>query len=134
MWWWLHRHFGTWIWIYIEVQSSHLYIRCLSLVSHLWGVTIYMITVCAHSICLDFQSVFVCNIYQTSFHLSDLLAYKGTDGPRYWGVCKLWTCLKSNLDVFLSFISDQPTLTGMWRAVESNSLLHQLPIFYSQIF
>ena len=39
---------------------------------------------------------------------------------------------KNHLDVFLSSIPDQPTMTGLGRASESNSLLHQLPIFYSQ--
>jgi hypothetical protein len=39
---------------------------------------------------------------------------------------------KNHLDVFLSSIPDQPTVTGLGRAAESNSLLHQLPLFYSQ--
>ena len=39
---------------------------------------------------------------------------------------------KNHLDVFLSSIPDQPTTTGLGRAAMSNSLLHQLPIFYSQ--
>ena len=34
---------------------------------------------------------------------------------------------KNHLDVFLSSIPDQPTVTGLGRAAESNSLLHQLP-------
>ena len=38
---------------------------------------------------------------------------------------------KNHLDVFLSSIPDQPTITGLGRAAESNSLLHQLPLFYS---
>ena len=38
---------------------------------------------------------------------------------------------KNHLDVFLSSIPDQPTMTGLGRAAETNSLLHQLPIFYS---
>ena len=37
---------------------------------------------------------------------------------------------KNHLDVFLSSIPDQPTMTGLGRAAESNSLLHQLPLFY----
>ena len=37
---------------------------------------------------------------------------------------------KNHLDVFLLSIPDQPTMTGLGRAAESNSLLHQLPIFY----
>ena len=40
---------------------------------------------------------------------------------------------KNHLDVFLSSIPDQPTMTGLGRASNSNSLLHQLPIFYSQM-
>ena len=39
---------------------------------------------------------------------------------------------KNNLDVFLENIPDQPTVTGLGRAAETNSLLHQLPLFYSQ--
>ena len=38
---------------------------------------------------------------------------------------------KNHLDVFLSAIPDQPTVTGLGRASESNSLLHQLPLFYN---
>ena len=38
---------------------------------------------------------------------------------------------KNHLDVFQSSIPDQPTMTGLGRAAESNSLLHQLPLFYS---
>ena len=38
---------------------------------------------------------------------------------------------KNHLDVFLSSIPDQPTMTGLGRAAQSNSLLHQLPMFYS---
>ena len=38
---------------------------------------------------------------------------------------------KNNLDIFLENIPDQPTVTGLGRAAESNSLLHQLPLFYS---
>jgi hypothetical protein len=40
---------------------------------------------------------------------------------------------KNHLDVFLSSIPDQPTLTGLGRAAESNSLLHQLPLFYTHM-
>ena len=39
---------------------------------------------------------------------------------------------KNHLDVFLLSIPDQPTMTGLGRAAESNSLLHQLPLFNSQ--
>ena len=39
---------------------------------------------------------------------------------------------KNHLDVFLSSIPDQPTVAGQGRAAESNSLLHQLPLFYQQ--
>ena len=38
---------------------------------------------------------------------------------------------KNHLDVFLSSIPDQPTVTGLGRAASSNSLLHQLPLFYN---
>ena len=38
---------------------------------------------------------------------------------------------KNHLDVFLANIPDQPTMTGLGRGAESNSLLHQLPLFYS---
>ena len=38
---------------------------------------------------------------------------------------------KNHLDVFLSSIPDQPTVTGLGRVAETNSLLHQLPIFYN---
>ena len=37
---------------------------------------------------------------------------------------------KNHLDIFLSSIPDQPTVAGLGRAAESNSLLHQLPLFY----
>jgi hypothetical protein len=36
---------------------------------------------------------------------------------------------KNYLDVFLSSIPDQPTVTWPGRAAESNSLLHHLPMF-----
>ena len=39
---------------------------------------------------------------------------------------------KNHLDVFLSSIPDQPTVAGQGRAADSNSLLHQLPLFYQQ--
>jgi hypothetical protein len=39
---------------------------------------------------------------------------------------------KNHLDVFLANIPDEPTMTGLGRAAESNSLLHQLPLFYNQ--
>ena len=39
---------------------------------------------------------------------------------------------KNHLDVFLSTIPDQPTMTGLGRAAETNSLIHQLPLFYNQ--
>ena len=37
---------------------------------------------------------------------------------------------KNHLDIFLSSIPDQPTMTGLGRAADSNSLIHQLPLFY----
>ena len=37
---------------------------------------------------------------------------------------------KCNLDSFLSEIPDQPTVPGLFRAAETNSLLHQIPMFY----
>ena len=36
---------------------------------------------------------------------------------------------KNNLDAFLSQVPDQPTVAGQQRAAESNSLLHQIPMF-----
>ena len=36
---------------------------------------------------------------------------------------------KKSLDSFITNIPDQPTLAGMGRAAESNSLLHQIPLF-----
>jgi hypothetical protein len=39
---------------------------------------------------------------------------------------------KNHLDVFLSSIPDQPTVTGLARAADSNSFLHQQPLFYHQ--
>ena len=36
---------------------------------------------------------------------------------------------KKELDTFLSDVPDQPTVAGHGRAAESNSLLHQLPLF-----
>ena len=41
---------------------------------------------------------------------------------------------KNHLDVFFSSIPDQPKVTGLGRAAETNSLLHQLPLFYLQTF
>ena len=40
---------------------------------------------------------------------------------------------KNHLDVFLSSVPDQPTVTGLGRAAESNSLLHQIPAFNNLI-
>ena len=39
---------------------------------------------------------------------------------------------KNHLDVFLSDVPDQPTVTGLGRAAVTNSLLDQLPAFYTQ--
>ena len=36
---------------------------------------------------------------------------------------------KSELDSFLSHIPDQPTIAGCGRAAETNSLLHQIPVY-----
>ena len=38
---------------------------------------------------------------------------------------------KNHLDVFLSSVPDQPTVIGQGRAAVSNSLLDQLPMFYT---
>ena len=38
---------------------------------------------------------------------------------------------KNHLDVFLSSIPDQPTVTGLGRAATTNSLMYQLPLFYN---
>ena len=36
---------------------------------------------------------------------------------------------KENLDKFLTIIPDQPTIAGLGRPAETNSLLHQIPQF-----
>ena len=36
---------------------------------------------------------------------------------------------KKELDSFLSQVPDQPTVAGYGRSAETNSLLHQLPLF-----
>ena len=36
-------------------------------------------------------------------------------------------------NIFLSSVPDQPTIAGQGRAAESNSLLHQLPLFYHKV-
>ena len=36
---------------------------------------------------------------------------------------------KTALDDFLSRVPDQPTVAGLGRAAESNSLLHQIPLY-----
>ena len=36
---------------------------------------------------------------------------------------------KKSLDSFLTDVPDQPTIAGQGRAAESNSLLHQIPLF-----
>ena len=38
---------------------------------------------------------------------------------------------KNHLDVFLSSVPDQPTMPGLIRAAQTNSLLHQLPLLYN---
>ena len=38
---------------------------------------------------------------------------------------------KNQLDVFLGSIPEQPTVTGLVRGAETNSLIHKLPLFYS---
>ena len=40
---------------------------------------------------------------------------------------------KSELDKFLSLVPDQPTIPGHPRAAETNSLLHQIPIFKTTV-
>ena len=35
---------------------------------------------------------------------------------------------KSQLDMFLSSVPDEPTTSGLTRGAESNSLLHQIPL------
>ena len=39
---------------------------------------------------------------------------------------------KNHLDIFLASIPDEPTMPGLGRAADSNSLLHQLPLLYNQ--
>ena len=36
---------------------------------------------------------------------------------------------KTKLDLYLSKVPDQPTISGLSRAAETNSLLHQIPLF-----
>ena len=36
---------------------------------------------------------------------------------------------KTNLDSFLSDVADQPTIAGQGRAAETNSLIHQIPLY-----
>ena len=36
---------------------------------------------------------------------------------------------KTKLDLYLSKVPDQPTISGLNRAAETNSLLHQIPLF-----
>ena len=36
---------------------------------------------------------------------------------------------KNHLDIYLQNIPDEPTCAGMGRVAETNSLLHQVPIF-----
>ena len=55
--------------------------------------------------------------------LPDSLRTMNTDHVDYF---------KNHLDVFLSTIPDQPTVTGLGRAATTNSLLDQLPLFYTQ--
>ena len=40
---------------------------------------------------------------------------------------------KNHLDIFLSSVPDQPTVTGLGRAALTNSLQHQLPMVDSYI-
>ena len=39
---------------------------------------------------------------------------------------------KNHIDIFLTSIPDQPTVTGLARPAATNSLLDQLPAFYIQ--
>ena len=39
---------------------------------------------------------------------------------------------KNQLNIFLTSIPEQPTVAGLGRAAETNSLLHQLHMFYNQ--
>ena len=41
---------------------------------------------------------------------------------------------KCELDVFLSMIPDQPTIPGHPRAAETNSLLHQIPLHFANVY
>ena len=50
--------------------------------------------------------------------LRTLLSSKHGDVPMF----------KNHLDHYLSDIPDQPTMHGMGRAAETNSLLHQIPM------
>ena len=64
----------------------------------------------------------------------------GVKGARIFNLCLLPAHIrnissdnveefKKSLDSFLTNIPDQPTIAGMGRAAETNSLLHQIPLF-----
>ena len=47
--------------------------------------------------------------------------------------CENVETFKKNLDSFLLNVADQPTVIGLGRAAETNSLLHQIPLFNLQL-
>ena len=47
--------------------------------------------------------------------------------------CENVETFKKNLDNFLLNVPDQPTVSGLGRAAETNSLLHQIPLFNLQL-
>ena len=40
---------------------------------------------------------------------------------------------KNHLDIFLQNIPDQPTVSGLVRGAQSNSLLHQVPLYEASL-
>ena len=47
--------------------------------------------------------------------------------------CENVDTFKKNLDTFLLNVPDQPTVNGLGRPAETNSLLHQIPVFNMQL-
>ena len=47
--------------------------------------------------------------------------------------CENVETFKKNLDNFLLNVPDQPAVSGLGRAAETNSLLHQIPLFDLQL-
>ena len=41
---------------------------------------------------------------------------------------------KNHLDIYLENVPDQPTISGLVRGAETNSLIHQIPFYENQAF